>query len=216
MAGVFLFCTIVATFALFYLPMHAISTILPLKSSTLLRENKKYAFSIHHVVTEGDHHLLITDGLRLIKQDVNEVNQDLQHIELYMLLPVYWNLKDQSWPVEWLNKIGQIPKKNNTWFGSGDTIPAGNPPEALDEKLSANHFILSKPISLDGVLTGSKWKESDFQLLAVIPIFQNEVDYKLKNSHTMLFNRFHQAGVSEMIDLYRSTTYKRRFFGLLG
>ena len=136
-----------------------LTDIIEFKSSSVIFENQNYNFSIHHCIpVEGNYQLLITDGLRSYTQGVNEDNKDLAHIELYFCLPDYWNLERNPWPLEWLNKLAEVPQKNNTWYGVGDTIPAGNPPAELDEKFTANHFILARPNLLAAQFSGKKWE----------------------------------------------------------
>ena len=187
-----------------------------LQNFTVVKENDEYNFKIVVCETSDGQKLLITDGLRNRNQAVNKNNADLINIELYMAFPKYWNLSERNWPIEWLNRIAQVPQKNDTWFGVGDTIPAGNPPEELDPKFKANHFVLSRPISHRDLFPIEETHSSGVQMLAVIPIFQQEMDYKLKNSHTMLFNKMAKKGVTEQVDLFRENTCKVRFFGMFG
>jgi hypothetical protein len=184
------------------------------KSITELVKDEEYGFSIHQFIPENSSfQLLVTEGLQNRKQEVNEANEDLAHIELYMLLPDYWNLEVKPWPVNWLERIARVPQKNDTWFGNGDTIPAGYPAEDMEEGFKANHFILSRPIRLSEQFKDSNWKAS-YSPLAVIPIFQTEVDFKLRNSHTILFKKFAKKGVTELIDPYRVSTCRKRVIGL--
>jgi hypothetical protein len=147
------------------------------------------------------------------KQDVNDKNEGLEHIELYFCLPNYWNLENKDWPIHWLNRIAQIPQKNKTWFGLGDTIPAGNPSEALEKTFQANHFIIAKPNHLETPFGGDGWV-APFKMMAVIPIFQTEMDYKLRNSHTILFKKMNKKNVTELIDPYRESSCRKRIMGM--
>lgn len=192
-----------------------LKNIIEFKSSCVVFENQKFNFSIHHCIPkEGDYQLLITDGLRAYAQGVNEDNNGLEHIELYFCLPDYWNLDQNPWPLEWLNKLAEIPQKNTTWFGIGDTIPAGKPPEDLDDTFMANHFILRRPNMLAEQFSGEKWEKIPYKLLSVIPIFQRELDYKLRNSYSMLFKKFDKKNIDERIDPYRTSVCKKVVFGL--
>ncbi|MBD3638059.1 MAG: suppressor of fused domain protein [Crocinitomicaceae bacterium] len=193
-----------------------LNSIIRVTDDQVVHENKDFGFTIHSCKIEDPSvQLLITNGLRNHKQEVNKENEKYQHIELYVCLPDYWNLSKHPWPLHWLNRIAQVPQKNNTWFGAGDTIPAGNPPSEVSPKFSANHFILSPPIFLSELLSGPSWKNADFQLLSVIPIYQKELDFKLKNSHTMLFNKFDLYRISEKIDTYRNSACPSVFKRLL-
>lgn len=186
--------------------------ILQLSDSKELRSNEAYKFRIMHArSTNQDFQILFTDGLRSNEQEVNEENVGLEKIELYILLPAYWNLDNDHYPVEWLERIAAVPQKNNTWFGNGDTIPAGNPAEELSENFSANHFILRRPKKL-GADLDENWESSlGYRLLSVIPIYQNEIDFKLKNSHSMLFKKMDALDYTEMWDVYRQSCIRSLF-----
>ncbi|MEX1002228.1 MAG: suppressor of fused domain protein [Crocinitomicaceae bacterium] len=183
--------------------------------STLVKTNEKFNFTIHHLTFDHSKiQLLITNGLREREQAVNVENKDLKRIELYFCLPDYFDLHHKSWPIDWLNRIAELPQKNNTWFGHGDTIPAGNPPTILDEKFHANHFILSRPIQLSQFIPMNETGLDECKLLAVIPLFQKELDFKMRNSHTILFKKLEKKGVSELVDTYRENSCRKRFLGL--
>ena len=181
---------------------------------SLLFENTAYNFKIYRLkVADHSHDILFTEGMANYAQEVNEENNDLKHIELYFYLPEYWNLEIEDWPIYWLDRIAQVPQKNNTWFGHGDTIPAGNPPVSLQPNFEANHFILSRPKALDE-LTNFSWK-APTKLLAVIPIFEKELNFKLRNSHSVLFKKFEKNNIDEKIDIYRTSCCRNRFLGLV-
>src|SRR5688572_14342339 len=80
-------------------------------------ENKTYSFYIRQIKPVGQQYqLLVTDGLVNYVQPVNESNRQLKHIELYFMLPDFWDLSKKTWPIEWLNRIAAVPQKNKTWF----------------------------------------------------------------------------------------------------
>ncbi|MBK7130052.1 MAG: suppressor of fused domain protein [Crocinitomicaceae bacterium] len=184
-----------------------------LENSVVVSENNDYHFEIRlYADPNKQYQLLFTNGLRTKAQEVNERNVGFEHIELYMLLPEYWNLQQHSWPQEWLNKIAQIPKKNNTWFGLGDTIPAGNPTKPITEKFKAEYFIIAKPMKLERVL---KTKDAGFEFLAVIPIYKKEFQYKTQFSSIVLFEKFQEKNISEMIDEFRLPAARKKFLGVI-
>ena len=190
-----------------------VEQILNLTDLKEIKLNREFNFKIFQAkAINNDFQILYTDGLKNHLQEVNEDNLGLECIELYILLPEYWNLENESYPIDWLEKIASVPQKNNTWFGNGDTIPAGKPAENLSENFEANHFILRKPNKLAGELETA---ELGFQFLSVIPIFQNEIDFKLKNSHSMLFKKMDAFNYTELWDVYRPSSIRslfKRFF----
>ena len=123
-----------------------LQSIYSFQSAKAVLSNEAYQFEILHVQPENKNfQLLVTSGLLTYNQnDIEEANIP-SRIELYICLPEYWNIENLNWPVHWLDRIAQIPQKFSSSFGHGDTIPAGKPPEELDDKLKANHFIISHP-----------------------------------------------------------------------
>ncbi|MCG8576601.1 MAG: suppressor of fused domain protein [Flavobacteriales bacterium] len=188
-----------------------LSTVFPQAEISLLFENSDFDFGIYHLVS-GEHQLIFTDGMSIYEQKPSENQKDYNKVELYCLLPTYIDPTKVKWPVHWLNRIAQVPQKNKTWFGPGDTIPAGNPPQNIVGGFEANHFILSKPFKLSEELDSS-YDKADFKFLAIIPIFEPELDYKFRNSGTALLNRLAKKGYSEEIDTYRSTVCRKRILG---
>lgn len=190
-------------------------TIFEFDESTFYQKNDVYDFEIHLIKpVSKDCQLLVTKGLTNYVQPVKEKFEQFEHIELYMCLPEYWDLSKTNWPIEWMNKIAEIPQKNKTWFGPGDTIPTGNPPQPVDEKLKTDYFILSEPILLSGELSPEKLILSSFTMLAVVPIFKKEFDFKMQFSATKLFERFATKNVTELIDIYREPVGRKKFMGL--
>lgn len=174
----------------------------------IIQVNEKFGFRILlYKPEQANYQLLVTDGLRKTAQEVNSDNEDLKHIELYFCLPEYWNIENAEWPVYWLNRIAEVPQKFKTWFGHGDTLPAGKPAEEVADNFAANHFMLSRPIHLKEVLTQNESQA----FLGIIPLFQKEMDYKLKNSHTLLLNKFESKNINERLDIYRENTCKKKF-----
>ena len=181
----------------------------------VFKENEDFGFWIKAGLSKrAGFYILFTEGLSTNLQKVDEKNEKLERIELYFLLPDYWDFSKKPWPIEWLNKIAQIPQKNKTWFGIGDTISANTGASGVDEQLACNHFILSESLLTDSKLSGSEWEKESIKLLAVIPIFQKEFDFKNQNSATVLFSIFRKNKVSEMIDIYRTPKARKKIMGL--
>jgi len=192
-----------------------LQAVLGASDITTVHENAAYGFTLKLLSSKArKFNLLYTEGLSQKEQPVDEKNQQLKRLELYFLLPDYWDLSKKKWPVDWLNRIAQVPQKNKTWFGTGDTLPAGNPPEYVDPQLKCSYFILSEPILLGHELRGDQWHDANFSMLAVIPIFKREFDYKSQNSSKALLQIFKEKGVTEMIDTYRDPVARKRFMGL--
>ncbi|MBK6524494.1 MAG: suppressor of fused domain protein [Crocinitomicaceae bacterium] len=129
-----------------------LQSVFEFAENAVVHKNAEYDFAIKKPKGEK-FQILYTEGLSKNIQIGGQSNKKYQRIELYFLLPDFWDLAKKEWPVFWLNRIAQVPQKNKTWFGVGDTLPAGNPPKEVDEVLKCTYFILSDPMLLDSKLS---------------------------------------------------------------
>ena len=192
-----------------------LSLIDPKLEVSELLENQQYGFKIKWVHLPAlKCQLLFTEGLSNNVQKVKAGFEDFNKIELYFCLPEFWNLRVDKWPIHWIERLACIPQKNNTWYGPGDTIPAGNPPENLSERLKANHFMLVEPITLGPLFDDPNRSDLNIKFLGLVPITQEELDYKIRNSATVLTLKMIDANFTEKVDMFRKTVCRKRFFGL--
>ena len=187
-----------------------LNQIFPAAKVDIISVNTVYHFSIKLIrLDELGVQLLFTDGLSDRKQLVSEQFKDYERVELFFLLPDFFAVDPNSWPVYWLNKIAEVPQRFDTWFGPGDTIPTGSPPKNIAPDFQAGHFILSKPMELEeqfSKITGTKF-------LSVIPIFQTELDFKLRNSGTALLMKLQKKGKTDKVDMFRTAVCRKRILG---
>jgi len=197
-----------------------LKSIVNVESIIELGRNNEYGFSINWIkaTKENPNHIIFTSGLSDTKQLCSEKYPEFEHIELYFSLPEYWKVEDTSadyqWPIEYLNRVAQVPQKNNTWFGPGDTIPAGNPPTELSSKVKANHFIIAEPLKLEANLKTVELHSKTVRFLALIPIFEAELAFKQNHSAKKLINRFQLKEITEEIDEYRVSVIKKKRFSI--
>ena len=177
-----------------------------------MQENFNYGFSIKVAKDPSwNYYIVFTDGLSNTEQDVPPKYEAFKKLELYFCIPDYWELNNDTWPIDWLEKLAEIPQKNNTWFGPGDTIPAGNPPKALSDRFPANHFMLVEPLKVKDVVEDPIFKTAGIQFMGIIPILQEELDYKIRNSATVLMARLVKNNYTEQVDLFRQAVCRKRF-----
>lgn len=175
--------------------------------------NEEYNFSIcSYSSSSSKTKLVFTDGLSSNEQQVKIGFEKYRKIELYFCLPDYIEIDKNHWSVQWLIRIAQVPQKFDTWFGAGDTIPAGNPPEELFDRFPANHFMLVEPMVLKSFFDQESFVKSGIMFLGLLPIEQKELDYKLRNSWTVLLKKLENKGITEKVDEFRSSVCRKRFF----
>jgi hypothetical protein len=162
---------------------------------------------------------LITQSLSKYQMPVHEKHKGEEFNELYFLLPSYWDIEELSnekfnWVFNWLNKLQIYVEEKKTWFGHGHTIPCGSPFQSLSSSMHQNHFMLTRPIAADEDLTSISSKDKTIGFLGIIPIFEDEMDFKQGKGTAKLLSKFASMDVTEKLDDFRSTSLKKkwRFF----
>jgi hypothetical protein len=180
--------------------------------------------SIHY--TQPSQHskaILYTNGLRKVNQHdlAGKTDNIYPTIELYFLLPSYWDVKKkhQQWPLSVLERMILARNEKGVWFGPGDTLTAHSrkindtaDPEPINDIFKQNHFFLMEPMAAEPLLENRV--KGDCQWLGVTPIFQKEFDYKTRRSSLELMMNFEKNQVTELVDEHRPMAVKKRLFGL--
>jgi len=199
---------------------------------TLLREELAKRFGNNNIVelphNEGDTSLitiyvesqnvtlLMTNGLSDYCMLVPESEKGKEFNEIYFCLPSYWRLNDaenplMNWVLVWINKLAKYVVEKNTWFGKGHTIPCGNPFQNLSSTMRANHFFLNDPMLLREELQPIENKDKTIRFLGIIPIFEDEMDYKSGKGTLKLIKKLEGHRISEKLDDYRGTILRSRW-----
>ena len=77
--------------------------------------------------------------------------------------------------------------------------------------MKQNHFFLSRPIYLRDELTPLQLPDYTVQFLAIIPVFEKEVEYKLHRGTLKFMDKLNTQGVSEKLDDYRGSVMKSKW-----
>lgn len=160
--------------------------------------------------------VLVTNGLSNYKMPVSEKWKGREYNELYFCLPSYWEWEDMNNPrTNWVfDKIDFLAKyaiEKETWFGPGHTIPCSKNGEPLSETMRQNYFILTKPLLLENELQTIDVDGKKVHFLAIIPIFSDELDYKMGKGTHKLIRKFHQKGITEKLDDFRLSVLKNKW-----
>ena len=203
--------------------MHEIVTQLEARFSTdeiSTLQNQFGSFVLITPKNKNGNKILIATGLSEFQMNVHEKHIGEEFNELYFYLPSYWDLNDtentsMNWVFIWLEKLKKHVISKNSWFGNGHTIATGKSLVPLSDKMLQNHFILAHPMELSKELASIKLEDKTIHFLAVIPIFEDEMDYKQGKGTAKLFKKFEQANVTEKLDEFRKTVLRTRwnFFG---
>lgn len=159
--------------------------------------------------------LLMTNGLSNYTMPVPDKLRDFAHAELYVCLPSYWEVDMENpqfnWPYFQLQKLAQHLIEKQTWFGVGHTFSNGNPPEPLSHKMKQNHLLLMEPILLESHLADIQVADKAITFLALVPIFEDEFEYKMGKGYFKFSRKFRAKNYEELLDDFRQSIRNRKF-----
>jgi hypothetical protein len=159
--------------------------------------------------------LVMTCGLSGYEMPVSGKWEGREYNEIFFCLPAYWDFEDHSnpnsgWIFDWIFRLESFVREKQTWFGPGHTIAAGNPPVSISPLMKQDHFIFLDPMftadALQPIETGSK----KIHFLAIVPIFGDEMDYKVGKGTYKLIKKLTRYKIDERLDDYRPTVLKTR------
>ncbi|MBI5153809.1 suppressor of fused domain protein [Candidatus Poribacteria bacterium] len=177
---------------------------------------------VYHVgpTDRRPYHTLITAGMSAHAMRAPGGAPHYSHAELICCLPKTWpvsresfTLRINSWPVEAMRAIARLPHEERTWLWWGHTLPNGQPPESYDRSTRMCCAFFLSPMLVPGEfceLEVEKGKTIHF--FGFVPIYREEMNYKMRHGAEKLVSRFERFGVSELLDIDRSNTNR----GLLG
>lgn len=165
--------------------------------------------------------VLVTSGMGDLPMAVPEGLESFNRAELLIFLPPDWpltgdalNIEEYCWPVGLLKMVGRFPHEYNTWIGLGHSIPNGDPPRPIANTnftgvmVSPPHWL---PIEFFQLSTKS---EETLTFYALTPIYQEEMDLKLKKGADLIEERLAKRKNGFVLDVNRpNVALRRRWFG---
>jgi len=171
---------------------------------------------------ERPFHTLITSGMSDKPMSTPEDVENANFAELSICLPEEWNISEEDfedeknyWPIRWLKYMARFPHDYDTWLGWGHTLPNGDPAEPFAENTKLNTILLLPTIVFGEEFHQLKLKEKSINFLTLIPLYNEEVELKMKNGVEALFDGFDEYGITDILDVDRpNTAKKKKWFGL--
>ncbi|HET9496377.1 MAG TPA: suppressor of fused domain protein, partial [Chloroflexia bacterium] len=163
---------------------------------------------------ERPYYTLITSGMSDLPMNVPPAAEDQKHAELLLCLPADWPLMGENyqmlpddesyWPVHTLKFLARFPHEYSTWLGVGHTVPNGDPPQPFAEGVGFTGVVLLPPVLFEEEFFRLPVRAGKtIQFLAVVPLYESEMDFKLKHGLDALLDRFDENDVTELIDVHR-------------
>ena len=162
---------------------------------------------------------LVTSGMSDRPMSLPEEADSSPYAELMISLPADWPLNQEAfqdesnyWPVRWLKMMARLPHEYDTWLGVGHTVPNGNPAEPFAPNTNQCCMLVLPPVGLKAEAwstTASDGRQISF--FALCPIYEEEMELKLRKGTDALLARFERVGVDIVVDPRRRNAAKRRF-----
>jgi hypothetical protein len=168
---------------------------------------------------ERNFYTLITTGMSSLP--MNSPNPESRYAELMICLPPTWPLFEKEfedkinyWPLEWIKALARFPHQCNTWLSLGHTVPSANPPEPYAKKTKLCCMLLSLPRTVKdlGKFYELEINETEkLRFYSMIPIYKEEMDYKLKHGIEALMKLFDQNKLyPEIVDMNRKNVCEKQ------
>lgn len=163
----------------------------------------------------------MSDFPMCLPDELKEDRLVYERAELMLYLPPTWPVNGEAfkqeanyWPIELLKSLARFPNRFNTWLGPGHTVPniEGSRPYARSTRQNGALLLpLADELSIMKAADGAT-----INIYCVIPLYKEEMDYKLKHGINALIDKFEQSGADMMtINPERSSTCRRSLFSFL-
>jgi hypothetical protein len=174
---------------------------------------------VHFFPPTADHNYntLVTTGMSDRPMPVPNAADADRYAELMLCLPRSWPINQDAfsneanyWPVRWLKTLARLPSQYNTWLGYGHSVPNGDPPEPYAKNTQLSGAILSTPM-----LFGDKFAkvvinpDKTINIFSVIPLYREEMAFKLKVGASDLFDLLDKLNVTELLDIKRRNSCQK-------
>jgi hypothetical protein len=178
--------------------------------------SERVHIDVNHVKPNPDRpfHTLVTSGMSDLPMAAPPGAESCIHAELVALLPADWPFSDEpyavetdddrDWPLNLLRFLARMPHEYNTWLWVGHTVPNGDPPRPFAPSTQLCCSFLLPPVNLGEdfmVLEVPDGREIFF--FSLVPLYREEMEYKMKKGTEALFKRFAKAGLGDVIDPMR-------------
>jgi len=183
----------------------------------IISDNVHVDVHIVEPTAQRNYFTLITSGMS--DKPMNSPFEELRYSELLICLPPDWKLSEQDfeddrnyWVVYWLKMLARFPHLYETWLWETHTIPNGDPPQPFAPNTKLCCALLSYPILFDKEFTTLRIRDDKtIHFLSLIPIYIEEMQYKLDRGIEKLYEKFDKYGVNELLDISRRNTCQKLF-----
>jgi hypothetical protein len=179
-----------------------------------------------HIVTptsERPYYTLVTSGMSDLPMSTPTKESAHRYAELMLCLPANWPMKQDEWrieenywPIRWLKYIARFPHVYKTRLWCRHTIPNGDPARPFASNTKMTCMLLANPMTVSTRFWQLKISdEKTIHFFALIPLYPDEIDFKLKKGADELLMRFEKAKHTELINLARKSVAGKSWWDIL-
>lgn len=162
---------------------------------------------VHYIPTTEDRpfHVLYTTGMSERPMHLPEGYEGPRYAEVFIILPEEWKLTeadfeddDNYWPIRWMKELARLPHEYETWLGPGHTVPNGDPPEPFAPGTQLCCMMAVPPLIGDddfALIERGKDGEDTIGLLMLMPLYKDEMEYKLDKGAEELLEKFEKLNL---------------------
>ncbi len=130
-------------------------------------------------------------------------------------MPLDSQLRDDAkfWPISLLKWLARFPHEFDSWLWDGHSIPNYDPPQPYHPSTRLNGAILflgMGPLSENMVMELENGDIIAFH--TVVPVYGDEMTYKLNNGSDALLRELHSHGVTDVLHPDRPSAIRKRGF----
>ncbi|WP_141505430.1 suppressor of fused domain protein [Paenibacillus luteus] len=170
--------------------------------------------------SKRNYYTMVTYGMSELPMTVPEGAEDYRYAELMICLPPTWKISDEAfqdernyWPIRALKTLARFPHEYQTWLYMGHTLANGQPAKPYSDNAGFQGMLLSFPDVEDkqGFFNLDLSSVKTVHFFNLVPIYQEEMDYKMKNGMEALFAKLNKIGTDDVVNLKRKNTCKKVF-----
>lgn len=178
------------------------------------KRNDDLRIDIFHIKPneERNYNLLLTFGMSRVPMNVPAGAEQFRYGELAILLPEDWDLSAEGlkapnnyWPVLWLKNLARVPLQHDTWLCYGHSIPNGNPSRPIADT-EFEGVVIMDSATLPEEFQEMKLGDDALYIYTVVPVYPEEMEYKVKNNIDSLINAFVAARIPDIVWVDRPTS----------
>lgn len=157
---------------------------------------------------ERPFYTVVTSGMSARPMKAPEGMAECRYAELLICLPLDWPILDREaladerryWPLRWLKTLARFPHEYDTWLYWQHTVPNGEPPQPFAPDTELCSILLLDPLLAPPEFARLELEDEDaVHFFALIPLYADELAFKLEHGGDALEHRLRRAGVDELL-----------------